>query len=65
MGSNRAGDSGMKFKVYESATTVCVYEIEAETEDDAYDIVDEGYAEPVRTEYIEREIYQVSEMNSE
>lgn len=51
----------MKFKVYESTTTVNVYEIEAETEDKARDIVDEGYSEPVRTEYIDREIYQIGE----
>ena len=55
----------MKFKVYESATLVNVYEVEAETEDDAYDIIDEGYQEPVRVEYIDREIYQIGESTDE
>jgi hypothetical protein len=55
----------MKFKVYESTTTVNVYEVEAETEDDARDIVDEGYCDPERVEYIDREIYQISEAQSE
>jgi len=54
-----------KFMVYESATIVSVYEIVAETEDDAYDIVDEGYSEPVRTEYIEREVYEIKEAVNE
>ena len=53
-----------KFMVYESATVVCEYLIEADTEDDAYDIVDEGYSDPIRTEFIEREIYEVVEANN-
>jgi len=55
----------MKFKVYESVYLVNVYEVEAETEDDAYDIIDEGYQEPVRVEYIDREIYQIEESTDE
>lgn len=54
-----------KFVVYESAQTVYMYEIVAETKDDAYKIVDEGYADPVRTEYIEREIYEIVEVGNE
>ena len=50
-----------KFMVYESSTVVCVYEVEAKTADDAQEIVDEGYSDPIRTEYIEREIYDIRE----
>ena len=50
-----------KFMVYESAKTVYVYEVEAETEDDAREIVDEGYTDPVRIEYIESEIYNIED----
>lgn len=55
----------MKFKLYESSTIVSVYEVEAETEDDARDIVEEGDAEAVRTEYIDREVYQIVESTDE
>jgi hypothetical protein len=50
-----------KFMVYESAQTVCIYEVEAESQDKAKEIVDEGCADPVRIEYIEREIYDIRE----
>lgn len=50
-----------KFVVYESATIERMYLIEAETEDDARDIVDEGYSDPVRTDYIDREIFNIKE----
>jgi hypothetical protein len=50
-----------KFMVYESAQTVYIYEVEAKTADDAQEIVDEGYSDPIRTEYIEREIYDIRE----
>lgn len=55
----------MKFKVYESATVVSVYEIEAENSQKAQEIVDEGYTDPVRVEYIDREIYDVAESKDE
>ena len=48
-----------KFMVYESAQTVYMYEVEAESQDKAKEIVEEGYTDPVRTEYIEREIYNI------
>ena len=51
-----------KFMVYESATTVSAYEIEAESKDKAQEIVEEGYSEPVSAEYIERELYDVVEV---
>ena len=54
-----------KFVVYESAQTVYMYEIVAETKDDAHKIVDEGYVDPVRTEYIEREIYEIVEVGND
>jgi hypothetical protein len=50
-----------KFMVYESATASFIYLIEASTKDEAQEIVDEGYADPVRIEYIEREIYDIRE----
>ena len=50
-----------KFMVYERADALFVYVVEAETEDDAREIVDDGCSVPVRTEYIEREIYDIRE----
>ena len=50
-----------KFVVYESATIERMYLIDAETEDDAREIVDEGYSDPVRTDYIDREIFNIEE----
>jgi len=50
-----------KFMVYESAQIVYVYEVEAESQDKAKEIVEEGYTDPVRTKYLEREIYQIGE----
>lgn len=54
-----------KFVVYESAQTVYVYEVEAESQDKAKEIVDEGYTDPVRVEYIEREIYNIEEASND
>ena len=54
-----------KFMVYESAQTVYVYEVEAESQDKAKEIVDEGYTDPVRVEYIEREIYNIEEASDD
>jgi len=54
-----------KFVVYESAQTVYVYEVEAESQDKAKEIVDEGYTDPVRVEYIEREIYNIVESDDD
>ena len=54
-----------KFKVYESATLVSLYEIEAQSEEMARETVEEGYQEPVRTKYIERKIYEVEESNDD
>jgi len=53
-----------KFAVYESAQTVYVYEVEAESQDKAKEIVEEGYTDPVRTENLEREIYQIEEASN-
>ena len=50
-----------KFMVYECANAIFVYEVEAESQDKAKEIVEEGYTDPVRTEYIEREIYEIKE----
>jgi hypothetical protein len=50
-----------KFMVYESANTVFTYLIEADSKDEAQKIVDEGFSDPIRIEYIEREIYDVKE----
>ena len=54
-----------KFLVYESATTVCAYLVEADSKDKAQEIVEEGYSEPVRTKYIEREVYDVVEAGND
>ena len=54
-----------KFKVFECANAVFVYEIEAESQDKAKEIVDEGYTDPVRIEYIEREIYDIVEASDD
>jgi len=54
-----------KFKVFECANAVFVYEIEAESKDKAKEIVDEGNSQPIRVEYIEREIYDVAESEEE
>ena len=54
-----------KFMVYECANAVFVYEIEADSKDKAKEIVEEGETKPVRTEYIEREIYDVTESEEE
>jgi len=50
-----------KFMVYESAITVFTYLIEADSKDEAQEIVDEGFSDPIRIEYIEREIYDIRE----
>lgn len=52
-----------KFMVYECANAVFMYEVEAESQDKAKEIIEEGYTDPVRTEYIEREIYDIVESN--
>jgi hypothetical protein len=58
---HRGRETMAKFMVYESAQTVYIYEVEAESQDKAKEIVEEGYTDPVRTEYLEREIYQIGE----
>ena len=50
-----------KFMVYESAITVFNYLIEADSKDEAQEIVDEGFSDPIRIEFIEREIYDIRE----
>ena len=52
-----------KFVVYESAQTVYVYEVEAESQDKAKKLVDEGYTDPVHVEDMKREIYNIEESN--
>ena len=54
-----------KFMVYESATTVFTYLIEADSKDEAQEIVEEGFSDPVRMEYIEREIYDIRESDDD
>jgi hypothetical protein len=54
-----------KFMVYESANAVFTYLIEADSKDEAYKIVDEGFSDPIRVEYIEREIYDIVESEDE
>lgn len=54
-----------EFIVLESATVECLYIIEADSAEEARRIVDEGFEEPIRTDYIEREIFSVEEKNDE
>lgn len=50
-----------KFYVSESATVDFLYVVEAETEDDARDRVEEGFEDPWITEYIDREVFDIRE----
>ena len=50
-----------KFYVSESATVDFLYVVEAETEDDARDRVEEGFEDPLRTDYIDREVFDIRE----
>jgi hypothetical protein len=54
-----------KFMVYESATTVFTYLIEADSKDEAQEIVEEGFSDPFRMEYIERDIYDIRDSEDE
>ena len=54
-----------KFYVSESATVEFLYVIEAETEDDARKIVTEGFEDPLRTDYIDRELFNIREAENE
>lgn len=54
-----------EFVVLESATVECLYIIEADSAEEARRIVDEGFEDPMRTDYIEREIFSVEEKNND
>ena len=54
-----------KFYVSESATVEFLYGVEAETEDDARKIVTEGFEDPLRTDYIDREVFNIRETENE